>query len=365
MKVLPVLALLAMFSHAEKSVMTLSGTLDSVFLSAGRQAAVCFHEGSTYKTALLSEEMAPLGTHDIPGDIVFLNNRGFVRYLAVAEKGLVDTAAGLSFSKLTFLDFQNGQVLPARQNLRTQSRGKWLPGGEDFSIEGRLYTVRNGQVQMIKVASVPLADVSADKKWCVSAVVEKISGEKMRVNYALENLVNQDMINIESDAVRNDSIPPFAFTSDPRYLYYRAGQSPALYDLEKRRSLLVDNISFKQPDYFGYFFGDEKTYYFFDYLSVVAVDKKSFKVKAVLGNPGASEHIDIYAADAKHVYGALYTVKPEGRDYTKLFHLVVRGETVSFAPLPTGVKALWFNGNAAAFLYLSENELHYNTLKLK
>ena len=350
---------------AQTDVMAPRGQVVNIFRNGFGKAAVCQKMEDKNTVTVLSAKMKVEKKWEVPGSVMFFPNAGFNRYLAFADIGPLDSATGFQSIKLKFLNTGNGKVVSSRLSVKLDIPGKWVNEKDNYCIAGKLCKVSGGKVETDRISSVPVSQVSSDLSWGASALIQETSRGETRVSIELENRKTNDMISVETFTIRPDNAPLIDFTADPRYLYYRSNNHPAVYDIKKRRSISADNINYKQPKNFGYYLDGPRGFVFFDYYAITLINRKKFEVERIMPNPFGNEIAEILYADKKHLYGALYKAREKGRDYTKLFALTLKSAEIRIVALPINTWKVWFKKTRGYYLYLENTRLKYHSAELK
>ena len=367
-QMLPLFIILAIFtcSSAQKNLLHPKGAIGGIFQGQSEKIAVCERDSSSGSVALFSKKLDIEKTLPITDTVVFPDNDGFEGYIAYIAVGLEDTATHFQSVRLKFLNLENGKIIEAKYPVKVTTMGRWLDKGRVYCMGGKTCLLSGDGVKVDRVSSVVSAEVSPDLKFCMNAVVQKAGAENIKVNIELENLTNQDMLNVDAFQIKDDGIRLIAFSDDPRYVYYRAGNIPTLYDVKKMQGVTIPDVTYKIPEYFGFFLKGERFFYFYDFYSIASVDKKSFVVDEVFANPFNKEFIEIGEADNKFLRGALYVKKEGGRkDYTKLFSMELRKKDFTTVDLPVNVQRIIIKDKQAGVFYTEDVGLLYKETQLK
>ncbi len=363
--ILQVILFAAIALFAQKNIITVKGAVTSVFEGQSERFAVCQKDGETGIVSILTNKMDLEKELPVNDTVLFPNNDGFGNYLAYISVGVEDTSTHFQSVKLKFLNILNNHVIEAKYSIKANYSGKWLDKGRVYSMGGKISRLNGDQIKVDRVSSITAAEVSSDLKYCMNPVVQKLGSENVKVNIELENLTNQDMLNVDAYQIKDDGIRIAEFSDDPRYVYYRSGNMPTLYDVKKMQGVAIPDISYKTPEYFGYYLKGDKFFYFYDFYSIASVDKKNFIVDQVFRNPFNKEFMEILDSDNKFLYGVLYDKKDKARDYTKIFSFETRKNDYKTIPLPGRVQRVFLKDRKGGYLYLENNVLVYTEFKLK
>lgn len=358
------LCLLFCAAWAQKDVLLVDGPISRIFCGKDGRTAVCIKQNAAVVAHILSEKMVKEASWTVTGNAAFLPNDQFSQYLAYAEMGPVDSAGGFQKIDLRFISLKTGITVPVRLQVKTDMPAGWVGGKDIYVINGKICRPSPDAVKIDRMSGTPFSCMSPNMTWCASAAVRDVPGGK-NVNIELEEFATSDMIPVETYTLRQMDVPLLDFAADPRYLYYRSKENPAIYDLEQRRSLSVGNISYKNPDYFGYYMKDDDTFYFHDYFSVIQVDVKKFEVRDIKPNPYAESPYEILATGKNAIRGVLFKPGDGLRIYTKFFTYDWKREDARAFPLPARTYKAWLRKGKGCFLYEENLTLKYNDMELK
>ncbi|OGJ85839.1 MAG: hypothetical protein A2268_01115 [Candidatus Raymondbacteria bacterium RifOxyA12_full_50_37] len=352
---------------SEETILNLSGTVDKIFIGKDAKiTAVCQKIGNA-KTAvsLFTKGSRLKNTIDVAGIIGFLDNDGFEKYLAFVELAAPASDGPQPDAKVFFVDVSTGEQVKSKLSVQPGSPGRWAGKGLQYYIYGKLCIISKTGVDIDRKSSIRNSEINKDLTWTSNPIVQPAEGGKIRVTIELEHLPNNDMINIESFVIPDDSVVLHCFTDDGNYLYYRSGPNPAIYDLKTRQSLAADNITYKLPKYFGYYLGDERCFFFHDYYSITVLDRDKFAIKEVVPNPFNPEHVRILGSDKKNIYGVLINEQNGKKDLTKLFKLNLINSETALVDLPLGTVRAWVAVGEGYYYYVDGKMLKYASCSIK
>lgn len=360
-----IIFLLVSLLCAQKSVLVAKGTVAAVFQGLGGRIAVCQIDSNGETVSLLSKKMDFEKDVSITDTVLFPSNDGFADHLAFISVGAEDTATHFQSIKLKLLELATGRVLETKIAVKPTYRGKWVDQGRAYSMAGKVCRLVSGEVKIERISSVIEAEVSPDLTFCMNPVIQKVGATNIKVNIELENLINQDMLNVDAYQIKQDGAPLAVFAADPRYVYYRAGGMPTLYDVKKMQGVAIPDINYKKPEYFGYCLSGDKYYFLYDFYSVAVIDKKGLAVDEVYPSPFTEEFVEILEGDDRFVYGTLYLLKNGVKDYTKVFSWNLKKNDYKTIPLPGRTQRVFINEKKGGYLYLENTTLVFSAFNLK
>ncbi|OGS36106.1 MAG: hypothetical protein A2293_00515 [Elusimicrobia bacterium RIFOXYB2_FULL_49_7] len=359
------LGFIALSFSADTEFGQVEGRCVFAFLGTQDRALFCFQQADGVKSLILTGKNGREATWTLPVNAEFLSNTGFADYAAFALVSTVDSATGFQRIDLKFIHLGSGAQVVSRVGVKPTMEGRWLNGQNDYFINGRLNILSGDKVKSERKSGSPYSAINSSRTWGITAMVKETAKGKS-VDIELEEFATNDMIRVASFPCA--ALPPclMAFPADPRFVYYCAGANPALYDLKERQSLLIDNLDYRHPEYFGFFLDGEQTFYFYDFHSIVAVDRKKFEIRDVKPLPFGTDRLEILAAGKMDVAGALIRSVNGLKVYRAFFTYNLKKGKEAIFPLPHAALLVDIRDGKGCYYYIDEqNMLKFNTREIE
>ncbi|MBL8028688.1 MAG: hypothetical protein JNL74_19850 [Fibrobacteres bacterium] len=317
------------------------------------------------KVHKLSSDLEPICVWDLPKNVEWLNNEGYQDALVfVSLREAVDTATRIRGSLQT-LNMITGKITDLKLPVRTEKIGAWVGKNNRYLFGGRLFDCTAEKPTSTRVSGAPYNVVSSDERFSAQFIIKRVDGG-VEGNVTVEDLKNSDMLNVGTFRMADTLGMLMNFAEDSRYLYYRSGDSPALYDMKELRGLGIPDVKYKYPAYVDAYLNGDKYFFFHDYQSIVMVGKKSFEVEDVVPNPFGDIATKIVSAKGIDLAGLLYETRKGTRLFTRVFTVTAKGQEPKSKTWELPVNTLWvtINGKKAKSVYYDNQALNLFMLKL-
>ncbi len=363
-----VVLFLSAFTQGQQSY-PLSGSLHKIFNGIeSRHFTVVSVEDGWQKIRKFSPDLKLMGEWLLPDSVEWLPNNDYSDGLVyVLLRNSTDTLVQIRGS-LYWLDFKTGNSIDLKQIVRTEKFGEWVTGKNRYQFGGRLFGIQDAKPVSERVSGAPYTVLSSDAKYSSQLLIGGVTVDnKIEASVTVENLVNNDMLKIASFRMSDTLGVLMQFSSDGRYLYYRHGDFPSLYDLNTLRGVAIPDVKYRQHQYTGLFLEGDKFFFFHDYQSIVLVGKKSFEVEDVVPNPAGLVSMKVLAAKGNEITAVLYDVKSGTRIYKEVVRIIAKGMDPSMKTWELPINTIWLtiNGRECLSVYYEKKALHSFNVKIK
>jgi hypothetical protein len=359
------ISVLVSFSFPLKSVQV-SGKVLKIFQGLGDlHFSLVTETDIGQKVTKFSSSLDVLASWDLPRNIEWLSNDGH-------ENGLVfvsllteeDTVTKIRGS-LQMLNMKSGMICDLKLVVKNERFGTWIGKNNRYLFGGRLFNCDGEKVVSVRVSGAPYNVVSSDERYSAQFLIKRADSH-IAGSVTVEDLTNNDMLNVATFRMADSLGMLMDFSKDSRYLYYRAGDSPALYDLKELRGLGIPDIKYQLPAFVDAYLDGDRNFFFHDDQSIVLVGRKTFEVEDVVPNPFGDIAMKICSADDIHLSGFLYETRKGTRHYLKAFTVTAKGLEPKNKTWDLPVNSIWvtLDGKKCKAVYYDNNALNLFEMKL-